>query len=234
MGISQAFKEYEDAVAEFEVTMNRDQREAPILLRAADEAKRAWEDAKEDLNTFKEDMRTNVPQPGPEVAEKESRSGLRTWGVKYTNEYKAQSRGLDKKLLRLRSGIEEDRRDHEHCSGPGGGPNREKRPYRPHRALMLDKDVVTLKYSMSLEDVERIITRHLTPWLESGLGINVKYPLLKTLEQYLMTFMDKLVERRYKAAKDMMEEGELRNMKSIEDIFGLLKSSIRDRIPLFQ
>ena len=145
MGISQAFKEYQDAVAEFEAAVNRNQREAPVLLRAADEAKRAWEDAKEDLNTFKEDMRTNVHWLGLEVAEKESRSGLRTWGVKYTNEYKAQSRGLDKKLLRLRSGIEEDRRDHERRSGPGGGPNREKRPYRPDRSLMLDKDVATLK-----------------------------------------------------------------------------------------
>ena len=124
MGVSQAFREYGDAVAEFEVAVNRNRREAPVLLRAADEAKRAWEDAKEDLNTFKEDMRTNVPQPGPEVVEKESRSGLRTWGAKYTNEYKAQSRGLDKKLLRLRAGINEDRRDHERRSGPGGGPNR--------------------------------------------------------------------------------------------------------------
>ena len=182
MGISQAFNKYQDAVAEFEATVNRNQREAPVLLRAADEAKRAWEDAKEDLNTFKMDMRTNVPQPGPEVAEKESRSSLWTWGVKYTNKYKAQSRGLDKKLLRLRSGIEEDRRDHKHRSGPGGGPNREKRPYRPDRALMPDKDVVTLKYSMSLEAVERIITRHLTPWLELGLGTNVEDPPIKTLE----------------------------------------------------
>ena len=105
-----------------------------MLLRAADEAKRAWEDAKEDLDTFKEDLRTNVPQPGPEAIEKESRSNLQTWGAKYTNEYKVQGRGLDKKLLRLRAGIEEDRRDHECRSGLGGGPNREKRPYRPDRS----------------------------------------------------------------------------------------------------
>ena len=201
MGISQAFKEYQDAVAEFKATMNRNQREAPVLLRAADEAKRAWDDAKEDLDSFKEDLRTSIPQLGPEVVEKESRSNLRTWGAKYVNEYKAQGRGLDKKLLRLRAGINEDRRDHERRSGPGGGPNSEKRPYRPDRSLMPDKDVATLKYSMSLEAFERIITRHLTPWLESGLGTNVEDPPLKTLEQYLMTFMDESVERRYKAAK---------------------------------
>ena len=95
-------------------------------------------------------------------------------------------RGLDKKLLRLRAHIEEDRRDHERRSGLGGGPNREKRPYRPDRSLMQDKDMATLKYSMSLEAVERIVIRHLTPWLESGLGPNVKDPTIKTLEQYLL------------------------------------------------
>ena len=99
---------------------------------------------------------------------------------------------------------------------------------------MPDKGVATLKYSMSLEEVERILTRHLTPWLESGIGVNVEYPSLKTLEQYLMTFMDESVERRYKTAKDKMGEEELRNMRSIEDIFELLKSFIRDRIPLIQ
>ena len=87
----------------------------------------------------------------------------------------------------MRSGIEEDRRDHRHHSGRGGESSREQRSYRPDRALMPDKGVVTLKYSMSLEDVERIITRHLTPWLESGLGPNVKYPPIKTLEQYQLS-----------------------------------------------
>ena len=148
-------------MADLEVALGRDQREAPVLLRAADEAKKAWEDTKGDLDTFKEDLRASIPQPGPEAIEKESRSNLQTWGAKYTNEYKVQGRGLDKKLLRLRAGIEEDRRDHERRSGPGGGPNREKRPYRPDRSLMLDKDKATLKYSMSLEAVERVVARHL-------------------------------------------------------------------------
>ena len=64
MSISQAFKEYEDAVDEVEVAMDRNPQEAPVLLRAADEARRAWEDAREDLNMFKMDMRANIPQPG--------------------------------------------------------------------------------------------------------------------------------------------------------------------------
>ena len=45
MSVSQAYKEYEEAVDEVEAAMDRNPREAPILLRAADEAKRAWEDA---------------------------------------------------------------------------------------------------------------------------------------------------------------------------------------------
>ena len=101
MSISQAFKEYEDAVDEVEVAVDRNPREAPTFIRAADEARRAWEDAREDLNTFKMDMRTNIPQPGPEIVEKESRSNLRTWGVEYINEYRTQSRKLDRKLLEV-------------------------------------------------------------------------------------------------------------------------------------
>ena len=134
---------------------------------------------------------------------------------------------MDRKLLRARSGIEEARRDHRHHPSRGGESSREQRSYRPDRALMPDKGMATLRYSMSLEEVERILTRHLTPWLESGLGPNIAYPPLKTLEQYLMTFMDQSVELRYKTAKDKMEEEELRNMRTIEDIFKLLKSSIR-------
>ena len=131
----------------------------------------------------------------------------------------------------MRSGIEEDRRDHKCCSGPGGGPNREKRPYRLDRTIMPDKDVATLKYSMSLEEVERILTRHLSPWLELGLGINVEQPSIRTLEHYIMTFVDKSIERLYKTAKDRMKEEELKSMRSKEDIFELLKSSIRDGSP---
>ena len=76
MSVSQAYKEYEDAVDEVESAVNRNPREAPTLLGAADEAKRAWEDAREDLNNFKLDMRTNFPQPGLEAVEKESRTSL--------------------------------------------------------------------------------------------------------------------------------------------------------------
>ena len=61
---------------------------------------------------------------------------------------------------------------------------------------MLDKSVATLTYSMSLEEVERILTQHLSPWLESGLGINVEHPSIKTLEHYIMRFIDESVKRR--------------------------------------
>ena len=45
MSISQAFKEYEDAVNRVEVAMDRNPQEAPAFIRAADEAKRTWEEA---------------------------------------------------------------------------------------------------------------------------------------------------------------------------------------------
>ena len=78
---------------------------------------------------------------------------------------------------------------------------------------MPDKSTATLTYSMSLEEVERILTRHLSPWLETGLGINVEHPSIKTLEHYIMRFMDESVEQRYKTAKDKMGEEELRDMR---------------------
>ena len=62
---------------------------------------------------------------------------------------------------------------------------------------MPDKNLATLKFSLGLEEVERIFVHYLAPWLESGLGHNVDYPSLKTLEQYLQTYMDKSVELRY-------------------------------------
>ena len=149
-------------------------------------------------------------------------------------ESRTQSRKLDRKLLRARSGIKEVRNDHEHRPGQGGESSWEQRPYRLYKAMMPDKDVATLRHSMSLEEVEDVITRHLSPWLESGLGINVEQPSIRTLEHYIMMFVDESIERLYKTAKDKMGEEELRDMRSIEDIFELLKSSIRDRIPLFQ
>ena len=142
----------------------------------ADEAKKAWEEVKEDLNNFKLDMRTNFPQPGPEAVEKESRANLRNWGVRYINEYKVKSRGLDKKLFKMRAGIEEDRREPRQHSGRGGEPSREQRSYRPDRALMPDKGIATLKYSMGLEEVERILTRHLPPGWSPGWVITASTP----------------------------------------------------------
>ena len=55
---------------------------------------------------------------------------------------------------------------------------------------MPDKLVATMRYSHTLEEVEKIITRHLTPWLESGLGPGTEHPSIRTLEQYVANFMD--------------------------------------------
>ena len=79
--------------------------------------------------------------------------------------------------------------------------------------MMPDKDVATLRYSMSLEEVEEVITRHLSPWLESGLGINVEHPSIRTLEHYIMTFVDESIECLYKTAKDKMGEEELKGVR---------------------
>ena len=120
ISLSQVFKEYKDAVDEVEAAVDRNPQEAPVFLRVADGARRAWEDAREDLNTFKMDMRAKIPQPGPEIAESESRSNLWTLGADYVNEYRTQSRKLERKMLRARSNIEETRRDHSHHPGRGG------------------------------------------------------------------------------------------------------------------
>ena len=42
-------------------------------------------------------------------------------------------------------------------AGRGGGHPREQRAYRPDRTLMPDKAVATMKYSHTLEEVEKII-----------------------------------------------------------------------------
>ena len=97
--------------------------------------------------------------------------------------------------------------------------------------MIPDKDVATLRHSMSLEEIEDVITRHLSSWLELGLGINVEQPSIRTLEHYIMTFVDKSIERLYKRAKDKMREEELKSVKSKEDILELLKSLIRDGSP---
>ena len=70
------------------------------------------------------------------------------------SEYRGQSRKLDKRLLKAREGVEEDRGEPGHRTGRGGEPSREQRAYRPDRTLMPDKAVATMKYSHSLEEVE--------------------------------------------------------------------------------
>ena len=100
--------------------------------------------------------------------------------------------------------------------------------------MMPDKAVATMKYSHTLEEVERIIARYLTPWLESGLGPGTEDPPLRTLEQYVVTYMDESMILRYQTAKDKLQTEELERMKKMEHIFDLIKASIRDRMPLFQ
>ena len=80
MTMAQAYGDYQEAIVEVEAAIDRDPRGARPLLRAADEAKKAWERAREDLDHFRSDLRFNLPQPGPEAIERASRANLRNWG----------------------------------------------------------------------------------------------------------------------------------------------------------
>ena len=129
-------------------------------------------------------------------------------------ESRMRSKKLDRKLLKARAGVDEIGKDHEQHPDREGESSRKQKPYRLYKAMMPDKDIATLRHSMSLEEIEDVITRHLSPWLESGLGINVEQPSIRTLEHYIMTFVDESIERLYKTAKDRMKEEELKSMSS--------------------
>ena len=57
---------------------------------------------------------------------------------------------------------------------------------------------------------------------------------MRTLEQYIATYMDESMILGYQTAKDKLQAEELERMKKMEHIFNLIKSSICDRMPLFQ
>ena len=60
-------------------------------------------------------------------------------------------------MLKAREESGEDREGSMPGAGRGGGHPREQRAYRPDRTLMPDKAVATMKYSHTLEEVEKII-----------------------------------------------------------------------------